>query len=71
MRTDLDPGARSTGQRTAMPCRKRRSPTIRRQDDLARELQQAVCAETGRSRGEILRDARLPMGSIKGCCSTY
>jgi hypothetical protein len=70
MRTDLDPGARSTGQRTAMPCRKRRSLTIRRQDDLARELQQAVCAETGRSRGEIL-EARLPMGSLKGCCSTH
>lgn len=33
-----------------------RSLTIRLDEDLEQELQ-AVCAETGRSRGEIVRDA--------------
>ena len=32
------------------------SLTIRLEDDLEQELE-AVCAETGRSRGEIVRDA--------------
>jgi predicted transcriptional regulator len=35
---------------------KSRSLTIRLEDDLEQELE-AVCAETGRSRGEIVRDA--------------
>jgi predicted transcriptional regulator len=35
---------------------KSRSLTVRLDDDLEQELQ-AVCAETGRSRGEIVRDA--------------
>ena len=39
-----------------MTCMKSRSLTIRLEDDLEQELQ-AVCAETGRSRGEIVRDA--------------
>lgn len=39
-----------------MYCMKSRSLTIRLEDDLEQELQ-AVCAETGRSRGEIVRDA--------------
>ena len=39
-----------------MRCMKSRSLTIRLEDDLEQELE-AVCAETGRSRGEIVRDA--------------
>ena len=39
-----------------MHCMKSRSLTIRLEDDLEQELE-AVCAETGRSRGEIVRDA--------------
>ena len=39
-----------------MWCMKSRSLTIRLEDDLEQELE-AVCAETGRSRGEIVRDA--------------
>jgi len=39
-----------------MHCMKSRSLTIRLEDDLEQELQ-TVCAETGRSRGEIVRDA--------------
>ena len=39
-----------------MWCMKSRSLTIRLEADLERELE-AVCAETGRSRGEIVRDA--------------
>jgi predicted transcriptional regulator len=35
---------------------KNRSLTIRLDDDLEQELE-AACAETGRSRGEIVRDA--------------
>jgi predicted transcriptional regulator len=35
---------------------KNRSLTIRLDDDLGQKLE-AVCAETGRSRGEIVRDA--------------
>jgi len=35
---------------------KSRSLTIRLEDDLEQELE-VVCAETGRSRGEIVRDA--------------
>lgn len=42
--------------RTTMWCMKNRSLTIRLEDDLEQELE-AVCAETGRSRGEIVRDA--------------
>ena len=45
-----------TGKRTTMRCMKSRSLTIRLEDDLEQELQ-AACAETGRSRGEIVRDA--------------
>ena len=39
-----------------MSCMKSCSLTIHLEDDLEQELQ-AVCAETGRSRGEIVRDA--------------
>ncbi len=39
-----------------MSCMKTHSLTIRLEADLERELE-AVCAETGRSRGEIVRDA--------------
>ena len=39
-----------------MQCMKSRSLTIRLEDDLEQELQ-AACAETGRSRGVIVRDA--------------
>ena len=39
-----------------MWCMKRCSLTIRLEDDLDQELE-AACAETGRSRGEIVRDA--------------
>ena len=39
-----------------MWCMKSCSLTIRLEDDLEQELE-AVCAETGRSRGEIVRDA--------------
>ena len=39
-----------------MKCMKSRSLTIRLGDDLEQELQ-AACAETGRSRGEIVRYA--------------
>ena len=39
-----------------MSCMKRCSLTIRLEDDLEQELE-AACAETGRSRGEIVRDA--------------
>ena len=39
-----------------MSCMKRCSLTIRLEDDLEQELETA-CAETGRSRGEIVRDA--------------
>ena len=39
-----------------MRCMKSRSLTIRLEDELEQELQ-AACAETGRSRGEIVRDA--------------
>jgi len=39
-----------------MWCMKNRSLTIRLDDDLEQELE-AACAETGRSRGEIVRDA--------------
>ncbi|MEY4807902.1 MAG: hypothetical protein RLZZ206_2291 [Cyanobacteriota bacterium] len=39
-----------------MWCMKRCSLTIRLEDDLEQELE-AACAETGRSRGEIVRDA--------------
>ena len=39
-----------------MQCMKRCSLTIRLEEDLERELE-AVCIETGRSRGEIVRDA--------------
>jgi predicted transcriptional regulator len=39
-----------------MHCMKSRSLTIRLEDDLEQDLE-AVCAETGRSRGEIVRDA--------------
>ena len=39
-----------------MHCMKSRSLTIRLEDDLEQELED-VCAETGRSRGEIVRDA--------------
>ena len=39
-----------------MWCMKSRSLTIRLEDDLEQELE-AACAETGRSRGEIVRDA--------------
>ena len=39
-----------------MSCMKNRSLTIRLDDDLEQELQ-AACAETGLSRGEIVRDA--------------
>lgn len=39
-----------------MSCMKTHSLTIRLEADLERELE-AVCAETGRSRGDIVRDA--------------
>ena len=39
-----------------MSCMKTHSLTIRLEADLEQELE-AVCAETGRSRGEIVRDA--------------
>ena len=39
-----------------MLCLKNCSLTIRLEDDLEQELE-AACAETGRSRGEIVRDA--------------
>ena len=39
-----------------MWCMKSCSLTIRLEDDLEQELE-AACAETGRSRGEIVRDA--------------
>ena len=39
-----------------MWCMKSCSLTIRLEDDLDQELE-AACAETGRSRGEIVRDA--------------
>ena len=39
-----------------MWCMKSRSLTIRLDDELEQQLE-AVCAETGRSRGEIVRDA--------------
>jgi metal-responsive CopG/Arc/MetJ family transcriptional regulator len=39
-----------------MWCMKNCSLTIRLEDDLEQELE-AACAETGRSRGEIVRDA--------------
>lgn len=39
-----------------MWCMKNRSLTIRLDDDLEQELE-AVCSETGRSRGDIVRDA--------------
>ncbi len=39
-----------------MSCMKNCSLTIRLEDDLDQELE-AACAETGRSRGEIVRDA--------------
>ena len=39
-----------------MLCMKNCSLTIRLEDDLEQELE-AACAETGRSRGEIVRDA--------------
>jgi metal-responsive CopG/Arc/MetJ family transcriptional regulator len=39
-----------------MYCMKSHSLTIRLEADLERELE-AACAETGRSRGEIVRDA--------------
>jgi len=39
-----------------MWCLKSCSLTIRLEDDLEQELE-AACAETGRSRGEIVRDA--------------
>ena len=39
-----------------MQCMKNRSLTIRLDDELEQELE-AACAETGRSRGEIVRDA--------------
>jgi len=43
-------------ERATMSCMKSCSLTIRLEDDLEQELQ-AACAETGRSRGEIVRDA--------------
>lgn len=42
--------------RTTMWCMKSRSLTIRLEADLEQELE-SLCAETGRSRGEIVRDA--------------
>ena len=39
-----------------MWCMKNRSLTIRLEDDLEQQLE-SVCAETGRSRGETVRDA--------------
>ena len=42
--------------RTTLSCMKSHSLTIRLEADLERELE-AACAETGRSRGEIVRDA--------------